>query len=76
MLKAEEEAVKASGGEGFVTLKSLSKEFTSEAWEPLKEEDSVLSRILVSGAFRNEEKGHSEHMIDTNYLICYALMLC
>lgn len=52
-------AEKAAGGNGFVTLDTLRQEFTSPAWNELKDENSILSKILLSSAFKNEKKGQS-----------------
>jgi len=70
--KAEAEA----GGKGFVTIESLSKIFTSPAWQDLNDEDSVLVKILLSDAFKDPSKGQSADQIDTTYICLYGLLFC
>ena len=69
-------AEKAAGGNGFVTIETLRAEFTSPAWEPLQDKNSVLCRILLSAPFKNPEKGTGHDQIDANFLILYGLLLC
>jgi hypothetical protein len=57
-------AEKAAGGNGFVTLETLRQYFTSPAWHELNDENSILSKILLSSAFKNESKGQSAGQID------------
>lgn len=66
----------AAGGNGFVTLATLRAEFTSPAWHELNDENSILSKILLSSAFKNEKKGQTVGQIDQDALILYGLLLC
>ena len=59
-----------------MTTEALSKEFTSEAWQALKDEESVVCKVLLSSAFKNEEKGQTAAQIDTDYLILFGLLHC
>lgn len=71
-------ADKECGGEGFVTLEVLSKNFGSSAvWSAqFKDSESNLNKLLKLSAFKNEEKGHRAEQIDSQYLICLGLLLC
>ena len=41
-------------GEDFVTIDALKNRFKTEAWKPLSDENSVLSKFLTSSAFRRK----------------------
>jgi hypothetical protein len=66
----------AAGGNGFVTLDTLAAEFTSPAWNDLKNENSILAKILLSSAFKNAKKGQSAGQIDADTMILYGVLLC
>jgi hypothetical protein len=59
-----------------VTLETLRAEFTSPAWADLKNENSILSKILLSSAFKNAQKGQSAGQIDSDTMILYGVLLC
>ena len=50
-------AEQSSGAEGYVTLKTLRQELQTPAWKDLEDENSELSRFLLSPAFK--KKGQS-----------------
>lgn len=47
-------AEQAAGGQGFVTLESLREELKSRAWKDLDDEQSTLSKFLLSPAFKKK----------------------
>jgi hypothetical protein len=69
-------AEKECGGEGFVTIEALTKVFTSPAWAQLTQNDSKLCKVLLSQAFKDEEKTMSPEQIDVNFLLAYGIILC
>lgn len=69
-------AEKACGGEGFVTLDALAKEFTSQAWSGLADDESIVSQVLLSSAFKDETKGQTAAQIDKNFLILFGILHC
>ena len=70
------EATAACGDSGFVTLKALRKILNSEAWAPLADPQSTLSKVLLSEHFKNESKGQAPDQIDSDYLRMFALLHC
>jgi len=48
-------ACQQSGDEGYVTLQTLRAELKTPAWKDLDNEESTLSRFLLSSAFRCED---------------------
>ena len=69
-------AEKACNNQGYVTLVELAKVFNTQAWADLSRYDSKLAIVLSSEAFKDKSKNQSEDEIDTNFLICYGLLLC
>lgn len=69
-------AEQACNNQGYVTLVELAKVFNTQAWADLSRYDSKLARVLSSEAFKDKSKNQSEDEIDTNFLICYGLLLC
>lgn len=59
-----------------MTLEQLSQFFDSPAWEPLKDADSTLAKVLLSSVFKDAEKGTDAHQIDVDTLKCFALFHC
>ena len=55
-------AEQQAGSEGYVTLETLRAELCTPAWKDLDNENSTLSRFLLSPAFKRE--GQSEGQID------------
>lgn len=49
----------ACGNQDFVTIDALCKVFTSPAWAQLTQDDSKLVKVLLSDAFKNNEKGQA-----------------
>jgi hypothetical protein len=70
-------AEKLAGGDGYVTIDSLKEEFASPAWESLNNRDSILVRILLSSAFKNNDKGitHEDH-ICADTLKLFGILHC
>jgi len=64
------------GNESFVTLESLQKRLDSPAWAPLKDSNSTLCKVILSGNFKDAESGQSEEQIDFNTLATFALLHC
>ena len=60
--------------DGVVSLNSLREHFNTPAWYELKDSSSRLSKILLSSAFKDPEKGTEAHQIDANTLRCFALL--
>jgi hypothetical protein len=71
-----DEAEKAAGGNGSVTIDTLKAQFTTPAWGSLANQDSVLSKILLSDSFKNAEKGQAADQIDRDWLVCYGIIHC
>jgi hypothetical protein len=69
-------AHEACGGEGYVTIDSLCKVFTTPAWAQLTQNDSKLVKVLLSDAFKDKSKHHGPDQICETYLMCYGLILC
>ena len=67
---------KACGEQEYVTINELSKVFNTPAWSQLLQDDSKLTRVLLSDAFKNFAKGQTNEQIDFTYLMCYGLILC
>jgi len=65
-------AEQSSGAEGYVTLKTLRQELQTPAWKDLEDENSELSRFLLSPAFK--KKGQSGDQIDSECLQIFALL--
>ena len=59
-LKKVDNALKDSGDRGFVTIESLRKEFTTQAWHELHKEGSPLIKVLTSPHFKNAKEAHTE----------------
>jgi hypothetical protein len=70
------DAEKAAGGQGFVTVATLSEQFTSPAWNALLEQDSKLVRVLQSDAFKDPKKNQTLTQIDMDYLILFGIIHC
>ena len=70
------DAEEASGTEGCVTLATLRNALPTQAWAPLTDSGSVLSKLLLSDAFKNERRGTAPNCIDANFLRCFALLHC
>jgi hypothetical protein len=70
------EAKKECGNESYVTLDSLVKHLTSPSWAPLKDPNSVVSKILLSGRFKDDDSGETEEQINFNILAMFALVMC
>lgn len=70
------EADRICGEKGFVTLDELRNQFNSPAWAAINDDDSKLTKVLLSAALKDPEVGHQPNQIDTKYLICYGLLLC
>ena len=75
-LKKVDNALKASGDSGFVTIDSLKAEFTTQAWNELKEPGSPLIKILTSPTFKNPKENHTEEQIDVDFLKLIGLFHC
>ena len=50
-------AEQQAGSEGYVTLETLRAELCTPAWKDLDDENSTLSRFLLSSAFKREGQG-------------------
>lgn len=70
------DAKNACGNESYVTLEELQKCLDSPAWAPLKDCNSTLSKIILSGHFKNPEESQTEEQIDFNILATFAVLLC
>ena len=68
------EAEEKSGIEEAVTLESLRSVLPTSAWAPLSDRGSVLSKLLLSDAFKAD--GKPAEAIDANALRCFALLHC
>ena len=73
---AVNQAEKADGEQGFVTLNSLSKVLITAAWADLSDPESSLSKMLLSPSFKNAKSGQTEEQIDKDYLILFGLLHC
>jgi len=62
--------------EGCVNLGALRANLTTPAWAPLEDANSILSKVLLSDAFKNEKNGTAACDIDANWLRCFALLHC
>lgn len=51
------------GDDGFVTLKAMRTHFKTDAWKCLEDENSTVSKFLLSSAFKGD--GHASDQIDT-----------
>lgn len=71
-----EKANQACGGQGFVTIDALNRVFTSSAWAQLTQDESKLCKVLLSDAFKDEEKGMAPDQIDVTFLMCMGLLHC
>ena len=76
MLTKIDEAEKECGDQGFVTTEALSKQLTTAAWQPLKDPNSSLSKVLLSPQFKDSEKNQSSEQIDVVWLKVFSLMHC
>jgi len=56
MLGKIDEAEKECGEQGFVTLKALRNQLSTDSWRPLIDMNSPLSKMLLSPAFKNSKK--------------------
>ena len=56
IIKCIEEAEKACGDQGYVTLATLRAQLSSPSWKPLEDANSTLSKVLLSPAFKDEKK--------------------
>ena len=61
-----------AGGEGFVTLQTLRGELDTPAWKDLENENSTLSKFLLSSAFKEDGQGADE--IDKRCLQIFAIL--
>ena len=61
-----------TGVENAVTLATLSEFFDSPAWEPLKDSNSVLSKLLLHSRFHEEDGTPADH-VDSDILKCFGL---
>ena len=68
------EAEEKSGMADCVTLKSLRKVLPTSAWAPLTDNGSLLSKLLLSDAFK--AAGTPAEGIDAQALRCFALLHC
>lgn len=68
------EAEEKSGIEDAVTLKSLRSVLPTSAWAPLSDSGSLLSKLLLSDAFK--ATGTPAEAIDSQALRCFALLHC
>lgn len=71
-----EAAESACAVEGCVTIDTLHKQLTTQAWASLANPNSTLVKVLLSDAFKNEKNGTDAEHIDANYLRCFALLHC
>jgi hypothetical protein len=70
-------AEKMAGGNGYVTIEYLKEEFTSPAWEDLNNKNSVLVKILLSSAFKNNTKGiYQEDHICADTFKLFGILHC
>lgn len=67
-----ENAEKACGNDGYVTLDALSTELTTDAWNGLSAPDSMLAKFLTSSVFN---KG-SPDKINSEYLRIFGILHC
>jgi hypothetical protein len=65
-------AEQQAGAEGYVTLETLRGELTTPAWADLGDENSTLSKFLLSAAFKKD--GQEADQIDCESLIIFALL--
>ena len=75
-IKQVEEAEKACGDEGYVTLQALRNELKTGAWKDLENPASKLGKTLLSKAFKDEKKGTKDDQIDAEMLKLYGLLNC
>ena len=71
-----EEAEKACGETGFVTLATLREQLKTPSWKPLDDPNSALSKTLLSSAFKNSTKNQEADQIDADWLRVFALLHC
>ena len=50
--------------------------FKTPAWADLENENSVLAKLLLSSAFKNDSKGLSPDQICTQALVLFAILNC
>lgn len=70
------EAHAADGGEGFVSMRTLSDKFATPAWAALDDESSAISKALLSDAFKNAKMGQKADQIDYETLMMFGLLHC
>ena len=51
-------------------------QFDTKAWAGLDTQDSAISKVLLSDAFKNPQKGQKADQIDKDYLLLYGLLHC
>ena len=71
-----EVAEKKTGGEGIVTLQTLSHQLNTLAWADLKNSGSVLAKVLTSKNFRDPKLNHKDGQISVNILKFFAILHC
>ena len=61
---------------GYVTIDALKEEFTTPAWDGLKDPESVLYKLLSTKVFKNYNKGQMGIQIDCDLLRIFGLLHC
>ena len=61
---------------GYCTIESLAEVLTTPAWKEIRNRDSDLCKLILSPAFKNPKKKHTEDQIDKEALILFALLHC
>lgn len=59
-----------------MTIAALRKFCLTDAWAQLDAADSKLVKVLLSEAFKDQEKGQAYNQIDATFVLCYGLLLC
>lgn len=73
---AVRDAETAAGGQGFVTLKTLSEFLNTQLWRQGLSEGTPLGTLLTSSAFKDDKKGQSEDEIDADILMMFGILHC
>ena len=71
-----DDAHKACGEQGWVTLSSLHKVLPTKAWAPLADIESKLAKVLLSDEFKDPKANQQPDQIDVGILIMFCLLHC
>ena len=64
------------GNKGFITREALREAIPTPAWEPLEKKDSVLSKVLLSDAFKTAKMESGSEEIDVKHFLAFSLLHC